>query len=440
MSIDSTALIEMRDQCIYLLQNIIAPFILEGIKSLYDKAVEWEKTKNIDEHGILEIFQTMLKCIKNWTDHNIQNETDRILELSKDKHLVENLFHASLKAGSAILNIPSNSDIYPEQSGRVFTSFIHKCYMFSGKAFHYNPILFYHELTDIEIKSNQRQAIDIIKKSIKDAILMLTPIKALTGNFLESDLTAGDDDILQLIQQNHLLMQTNQQLIAASQELHTMIKNANIFKTPQVLGGGSNKLINNNLSKNINLPRKLPDAPRKLPDNLPRKLPDNLPRKLPDNLPRKLPDPSRNSLGNSPHASRMSHNSHRTPQPFNPQYVQKQNGQNLSNLKTQENNNNVFTNSSNNQHEKKGAREISILDKDGHNIVSQYMQSNSTTKQTLPPQSIIQEMSLINEKNNASLSNSAEDLREIMMSKSMVDDVNISLDSQKKIINVTRQI
>jgi hypothetical protein len=51
-----------------------------------------------------------------------------------------------------------------------FNDFIHSCYIECARKFYLNPLLFYHNLSDTEIKKNQLEILIIINDSIKNVI------------------------------------------------------------------------------------------------------------------------------------------------------------------------------------------------------------------------------------------------------------------------------
>ena len=57
--------------------------------------------------------------------------------------------------------------------------FIHLVYIECAREIWNNPYLMYHQYPPIELKRNQRDTINLIKESIKEAIRKLLPLKAL---------------------------------------------------------------------------------------------------------------------------------------------------------------------------------------------------------------------------------------------------------------------
>ena len=84
-------IVDLKTEYTTFLTNIITPLIYEGIKKIYVKSVETEKVfadackenPDVENPGVLKIFQSFLKGIKNINNHNIEAESNRIKEKSK---------------------------------------------------------------------------------------------------------------------------------------------------------------------------------------------------------------------------------------------------------------------------------------------------------------------------------------------------------------------
>ena len=71
--------------------------------------------------------------------------------------------------------------------------FVHKCYIESARAIYNHPDLFWHESHTIEQKRNQREACDLIKLAIREAIRKMLPIKLILKEYLENNYFDDDD-------------------------------------------------------------------------------------------------------------------------------------------------------------------------------------------------------------------------------------------------------
>ena len=191
-------IIEIKNEYTMFLINIITPSLYEGLKSVYNYALDThkkflEKEKfdpRIKSPGTLKIFQTCLKEIPYLNNHSIENEVSRIKELSKCSEWFDDLIKAVIKSYIILLaSSRKQSDIVKEKFHDKIDikDFIHKCYIECAKVLYNNPELFWHEYPTIEIKRNQREIYEIIKLSIEEAIRKILPIKLILREYLDND-------------------------------------------------------------------------------------------------------------------------------------------------------------------------------------------------------------------------------------------------------------
>jgi hypothetical protein len=67
--------------------------------------------------------------------------------------------------------------------------FIHNVYIESARNIFQNPFLFYHDYTSFELKKNQRDAINLIKTSVNEAIRKMLPLNLILKEFLGNSFT-----------------------------------------------------------------------------------------------------------------------------------------------------------------------------------------------------------------------------------------------------------
>jgi len=194
-------LVETKNEYIINLCNILSPYIFTGIKSIYDKASEDIKTSGTDKNKIFMIFQEYLKLVKKWSTDTIVNEMNRILYLlNKDNPGIDiyNLIKVIIKSYFIIMTFDpykKNQNNIENQLNKIYDNnrletIIHKFYIETIKEFWDNPYLFYDGYPDIEIKRNYKEAMNIIKNSIKETIRKILPLKLITEYYLISNYTA----------------------------------------------------------------------------------------------------------------------------------------------------------------------------------------------------------------------------------------------------------
>lgn len=202
-------IVEIKNIYTTFLVNIIAPLLYEGIKSLYENAKHVDtKAKNAEKTdpsvvnpGILKIFQLCLKNIPRWNSHLIDTETKRIKEQCKCSEWFDDLLKAVVKSYIILLTYSADAKSCDIVNNKLHETvdvnfFIHNCYIECAKIFFNYPEIFYHEYSTLEIKRNQREAIEIIKKAIEEAIKNMLPIKMILQEYLSNDYIKDDNNLV----------------------------------------------------------------------------------------------------------------------------------------------------------------------------------------------------------------------------------------------------
>jgi hypothetical protein len=190
--------IETKSEYTIQLVNVLTPLIYEGILSIYTEALKLSNESN----NVLKVFQSFLKRIPKWNTEMIKQETDRIMNNSKSFTWLSDLVKATVKANIIVLTYnPGNKNtnkIDPKYYQEIkIEDFIHKIYIECARELWNNPYLMYHQYPAIELKRNQRDTINLVKDSIKEAIRKLLPVKQILeiylGETLEPNLPNDDD-------------------------------------------------------------------------------------------------------------------------------------------------------------------------------------------------------------------------------------------------------
>ena len=178
-------LVEAKNEYTIRIISILSPLILEGLNSIYNKAKEISTSDNV-----LKIFQSFLKRIPKWGDDLIGAEANRIKTNTENYELLYDLIRAAVKANLRVLIYSPvqtseppkiNSDYYQCLD---FNKFIHNVYIECAREIWNNPYLFYHCYTPIEIKRNQRDTLDLIKRCIEESIRKSLPLKTVLEIYL----------------------------------------------------------------------------------------------------------------------------------------------------------------------------------------------------------------------------------------------------------------
>jgi len=191
---------DIKNEYTDFLIHIISPLIYEGIKSMYKKAVDTDlkfkelskQNQNINNPGILKLFQHFLKNIPTLNINLIESEMIRIRDSSKHADIFDKLIKAVIKSNIILLTFNASGKkckIVNEKFHEKIDikMFIHKIYIETARQLYNNPELLWHEYPTIEIKRNQRICMDIINKAINIAIKEILPLSDIITEYLKND-------------------------------------------------------------------------------------------------------------------------------------------------------------------------------------------------------------------------------------------------------------
>lgn len=203
-------IVEIKTEYTSFLTNIMSPLIHEGIRKIYDKACETEKqfkeaikdnpNMELKNPGVLRIFQEFLLGIKNLNNYKIEAETNRIREASKCSDWFDDLVKGVIKSYIVLLTYNASEKrcrLVDEKFHNLIDikTFVHKCYVETARMFYNYPELFWHGFSTVEIKRNQREAYELIKISIIEAIRKMLPMKLILEEYLKNDYIHDDNEI-----------------------------------------------------------------------------------------------------------------------------------------------------------------------------------------------------------------------------------------------------
>ncbi|XWV26309.1 hypothetical protein QJ857_gp0765 [Tupanvirus soda lake] len=178
--------LEIKNEYTEHLVETLTPYIYEGLTSIYKEAVRLADETNCTEKTLM-IFQKLLQSINTWNQLRINDETNRIKQLSNTADYLDDLVKAVIKS-NIILLVYSNSvsNIIGQSFYNSLTTatFIHRCYTECGKDAHNNPYLFFHEIDPMDYKRNQIIINTKIQEGITRAIRKILPISLILKEYL----------------------------------------------------------------------------------------------------------------------------------------------------------------------------------------------------------------------------------------------------------------
>lgn len=184
-------LVETKKEYTIHLINILTPHMYQGIQSIYD-----EVKNNVSDNDELKLFQSLLRKIPLWSDYIINKETSRILKDAEKGDIIEDLIKAVIKSNIMILTNtpPEKKDKLRIKHDITISRFIHNSYIEIARNIFQNPYLFYNKYTSYELKKNQREANEIIKQSIEQAIRKILPMNIILQNYTGNSFQNNSDD------------------------------------------------------------------------------------------------------------------------------------------------------------------------------------------------------------------------------------------------------
>ena len=180
-----STLTESKNEWSTRLTNILAPCIVDGIKSIFDEAYNM-CLENDEANKYLMTFQNLLNNIPKWSGEIVNKERERIILTSGCSYLADLLTcvhitqlkslsasRVGIKQKKVNINIPD------------IDSFIHKVYINAARKLYVNVYLYEREVLPLQIQKNNREIELIIKECILNSIRENIPVENLLRVYLD---------------------------------------------------------------------------------------------------------------------------------------------------------------------------------------------------------------------------------------------------------------
>jgi len=167
------------------LVNILTPFMIEGLRSIFDESFRLCK-ENGETSKYLMTFQNFISRIPKWNSNIIEAERARIVEKSGCSYLedlVTCVYIIQLKLLTAIrvgqkqkkidINIPKIDD------------FIHKVYITIARKIYKYVYLFEVNIPPLQTQKNNRELELLVQESILNTIRESIPIEAILRAYMD---------------------------------------------------------------------------------------------------------------------------------------------------------------------------------------------------------------------------------------------------------------
>ena len=182
---DVNTLIESKNEWCARLLNILTPQIIIGFKSVFQEA-EKLCIENGEDSKYLMTFQNLLVNIPKWSQHIVETECKRIIEVTNCSYiedLISCVHIIQLKALTACRVGLKQKKINIEIPS--INNFIHQVYINCARKLYLNIYLFENNILPLQLQKNNRELEIIIKEVIMNTIRDSIPIENLLKAYLD---------------------------------------------------------------------------------------------------------------------------------------------------------------------------------------------------------------------------------------------------------------
>tara|TARA_B100000925_G_scaffold163043_1_gene122486 strand:- start:720 stop:1943 length:1224 start_codon:yes stop_codon:yes gene_type:complete len=182
------------------LVSTLTPLIIQGIKSIFNEAVNLCKD-NDEKEKYLMTFQNFLSRVPKWNDTIVTEETKRIVEASNCPYLEDLLtcvhitqlkiltsIRVSQKQKKIDLDIPK------------LNVFVHKCYISFARKLYSNVYLFETEIAALQHQKNMRECELICHECILNVIRDSMPVESILRAYIDE--TVDEEVIEETLEKN----------------------------------------------------------------------------------------------------------------------------------------------------------------------------------------------------------------------------------------------
>ena len=179
-----SSLSEAKGEYSVRLVNILTPYVLEGIKSIFDSAKKL-CLQNDEYDKYLMTFQNLLARVVNWNDSLINEECKRIVnksqcnyipELISSVHITQVKILTSVKLGNVCKKISIEVP--------TINKFLHSVYIKVARKIYSNVYLFEENILPLTYQKYMRECELIIQQCILDAIRDGLPVETILRSYL----------------------------------------------------------------------------------------------------------------------------------------------------------------------------------------------------------------------------------------------------------------
>ena len=193
-----SSLHESKNEWSSRLLTILTPLIVEGLRSIFEEAVNLCK-KNNEMDKYLMTFQNYISRIPNWNPNIIDQESKRIIERSHCNyleelitcvHIIQLKILTYMRVGQKQKKININ---IPKLDG-----FVHKTYINVARKIYKNVYLFEMNIPPLQIQKNNRELEIIIQECILNTIRESIPVEDILKAYMDETI---EEDVVEDIKE-----------------------------------------------------------------------------------------------------------------------------------------------------------------------------------------------------------------------------------------------
>jgi hypothetical protein len=167
------------------LLNIITPLVIQGVKSIFNEAVEL-CNDNDENEKYLMTFQNFLSRVPNWNSNIIKEETQRVITASKCNYLEDlltcvHITQVKILTSIRVSNQQKKIDIDIPKLGE----FIHSVYINFARKLYKNIYLFEKDIMPLDYQKNMRECEVLCRESVLEVIRDSMPIEHILRAYMD---------------------------------------------------------------------------------------------------------------------------------------------------------------------------------------------------------------------------------------------------------------
>lgn len=186
----SDSLVYSKDFYYSRLCNLLSVGFYKGIKKIYNSV------KN--NSNVMESLQFELQSVTKWNTDKINNETQRIVDVSNYDKLLELLTACIYTSTKILLHAKGNKKRNKKINITIpkLSTFVHDCYKSIARQLWMNPqLLSDRDLSAYKIQKNFKLVQDLITESVKKTIETYIPLNDIIENYTDESDSDTDSDL-----------------------------------------------------------------------------------------------------------------------------------------------------------------------------------------------------------------------------------------------------